>query len=1335
MYTRLNCTFNFRTHQAIATTYNLKAMKNRVTLLCIMLLTLLLSATEGNGQNGIPRLLSYQGVLTDKFNAPIADGAYTITIRLYDVSNGGAPLWEEQNSVTTFDGVFSVVLGNTQPINLAFDNPYWLGIELQGEPEMRPRLPLVTSPYAFNSDRARVADSLAGGITGVVRSLNTLQGDLHIVGEGGTTVRSSGDTLFIVTGGDKLPVGTKEGDVIRWNSTSSTWEPTDITVAVSPRLTGDGSRAAPLDIANMGANDGDLLQWDGTTATWRPGTINAAANTESPLAGNGTAADPLRIEPGTTRGQALYWDGTAWQRSAASPPADGEVLVWDGTTGTWKPGREKIEISPRLSGNGTAGSPLDLAGQGATEDQVLRWDATSQSWQPKDAFVVYRPPFTGNGTAANPLAVIDGTSKGQLLFWDGTTWKISDAAAPQNGEIIQWDETANRWEPSGINVTGRAALSDGSLWVGGTNDTAEELGLGQANQVLTVNPTGQSPEWSSTLKLDSIEATQLRVNADGRIDGNLVVNGETRIEGTLTANDSAVFNGPVRFAQFPTIGLTEHALVVGDANNQAREFGTTGTAGAVLQQNANGGPTWSRNINVDTANLKTLQSTGNATLGGDLTVNGTNVNLPSGSVDNTELANSSVNVSYGTGVNGDASVALGGTLNLQNTGVTSLTGTANQVTVDQATGGVTLSLPQDIHNNATPTFDGLTLDNINNASAANQIVVSNNGTIESRSFNSLFPGGLLPGGTSNNSTLRWDGTNWVENTGVTADGSGNINTTGNATLGGDLTVSGANVNLPNGSVDNAELANSSVNVSYGTGVNGDASVALGGTLNLQNTGVTGLTAGNGITVDQATGAVTVTNNGLLSATAGTGVDVTTTNGAATIVNTGVTSLTGTANQVTVDQATGSVTLSLPQDIHSDATPTFDGLTLDNINNASAANQLVVSNNGAIESRSFNSLFPGGLLPGGISANSTLRWDGTNWVENSTVTADASGNINTTNNATIGGDLTVNGTNVNLPNGSVDNAELANSSVNVSYGTGVNGDASVALGGTLNLQNTGVTSLAGTANQVTVDQATGSVTLSLPQDIHNNASPTFDGLTLDNINNASAANQLVVSNNGAIESRPFNSLFPGGLLPGGTSNNSTLRWDGTNWVENSTVTADGSGNINTTGSTTVGGDLTVNGTNVNLPNGSVDNAELANSSVNVSYGTGVNGDASVALGGTLNLQNTGVTSLTGTANQVTVDQATGGVTLSLPQDIHNNATPTFDGLTLDNINNASAANQLVVSNNGAIESRSFNSLFAGGLLPGGTNSTLCLLCGMHKFNVLKEFSMTNSAWVYQGEIVL
>jgi hypothetical protein len=95
-----------------------------------------------------------------------------------------------------------------------------------------------------------------------------------------------------------------------------------------------------------------------------------------------------------------------------------------------------------------------------------------------------------------------------------------------------------------------------------------------------------------------------------------------------------------------------------------------------------------------------------------------------------------------------------------------------------------------------------------------------------------------------------------------------------------------------------------VNGGTGLGVAGSP-VSLGGTLTLSNTGVTSNVAGSGINVSGATGAVTISNTGVLSAI-------------------------GTANQVNVSGATGNVTFSLPQDIHSGASPTFTGLTLSSL---------------------------------------------------------------------------------------------------------------------------------------------------------------------------------------------------------------------------------------------------------------------------------------------------------------------------------------------------------------------------------------------------------------------
>ena len=73
---------------------------------------------------------------------------------------------------------------------------------------------------------------------------------------------------------------------------------------------------------------------------------------------------------------------------------------------------------------------------------------------------------------------------------------------------------------------------------------------------------------------------------------------------------------------------------------------------------------------------------------------------------------------------------------------------------------------------------------------------------------------------------------------------------------------------------------------------------------------------------------------------------------------------------------------------------------------------------------------------------------------------------------------------------------------------------------------------------------------------------------------------------------------------------------------------------------------------------VTNADLQNSSVTVTAGTGLSGGGAVFLGGTTTLNNAGVLSLTGTSNQINVSASTGDITLSLPQDINTTSTPTF-----------------------------------------------------------------------------
>jgi len=84
---------------------------------------------------------------------------------------------------------------------------------------------------------------------------------------------------------------------------------------------------------------------------------------------------------------------------------------------------------------------------------------------------------------------------------------------------------------------------------------------------------------------------------------------------------------------------------------------------------------------------------------------------------------------------------------------------------------------------------------------------------------------------------------------------------------------------------------------------------------------------------------------------------------------GVTSLTGTANQINVSAATGAVTLSLPQNLHTGAQPTFDGLTI-----------------------SGWAYIRGGSAGGG--AQTHLPWTGDlrNYIRGTTVMGDTGGNV-------------------------------------------------------------------------------------------------------------------------------------------------------------------------------------------------------------------------------------------------------------------------------------------------------------------------------------------------------
>ena len=154
-----------------------------------------------------PREFSYQGEATDNVGNPLPDGVHSFGFRLYNVANGGAPLAGVAQNVPTTNGVFTTsidlfntLLAGVDPLSV-MNGQYWLGITIDGGAELLPRTPLLAVPYAIHAEVAQTAAELAPNANGVVTQLNGIDGNVHLIGAGGTTVTQNGNSITVSSAG------------------------------------------------------------------------------------------------------------------------------------------------------------------------------------------------------------------------------------------------------------------------------------------------------------------------------------------------------------------------------------------------------------------------------------------------------------------------------------------------------------------------------------------------------------------------------------------------------------------------------------------------------------------------------------------------------------------------------------------------------------------------------------------------------------------------------------------------------------------------------------------------------------------------------------------------------------------------------------------------------------------------------------------------------------------------------------------------------------------------------------------------------------------------------
>ncbi len=134
-----------------------------------------------------PSVIFYQGRLTDAGGTP-RSGPVTLAISLYAGASSATPLWTETHTLVPLtDGVFSLLLGSLTPfpVNAWTDPDRFLGISVDGTPELTPRLRLASVPFAMEANRLngkRSTDfdtfgSAAIAAAGLASQLNGSDGD------------------------------------------------------------------------------------------------------------------------------------------------------------------------------------------------------------------------------------------------------------------------------------------------------------------------------------------------------------------------------------------------------------------------------------------------------------------------------------------------------------------------------------------------------------------------------------------------------------------------------------------------------------------------------------------------------------------------------------------------------------------------------------------------------------------------------------------------------------------------------------------------------------------------------------------------------------------------------------------------------------------------------------------------------------------------------------------------------------------------------------------------------------------------------------------------------
>ncbi len=382
------------------------------SLFSIIVLALLLCTTSLFSQ--APQGFNYQCIVRDAANAPVTNQTVTLLFSLRDGDPTGPVAYAESHTVSTNDfGLINIIVGQGTPSSGSFNTVDWADgakylkvFVLNGSVATElGTSQLMSVPYALFSGNGGGSAGPQGpagpvgatgpqgpiGLTGPAGAAGATgtQGPVGLTGATGATGPQGPIGLTGATGatGPQGPIGLT-------GATGATGPQGPIGLTGPAGATGSTGPQGPIGLTGPAGPQGPA----GTSGSYTAGTgISISGSSVISNSGDTNASDDVTtssIAAGDVSGTftALSVDKIKGRTVSSSAPADQQVLKWNAAASRWEPGNDvgggsgdnwgsqSVQTNASLSGNGTPGSPLGLAPQGASSGQVLKWNGSA--WTP-----------------------------------------------------------------------------------------------------------------------------------------------------------------------------------------------------------------------------------------------------------------------------------------------------------------------------------------------------------------------------------------------------------------------------------------------------------------------------------------------------------------------------------------------------------------------------------------------------------------------------------------------------------------------------------------------------------------------------------------------------------------------------------------------------------------------------------------------------------------------------------------------------------------------------------------------------------------------------------------